>query len=353
MTGRKTLLVMCGSLGLGNSARLLGVAQAIRRRFGIKPERLRLLVCAGGKAADFWTAHARPLGAEVARLEEYAFSESQPGAARIRWAGFLRPRNAAAYLRNTLRLRALLRRERTDLALIDSDYHFLPLLLAGVPVLALSQAWDVLRRGTTGLPARSLLVERADLLFQRLAAGSVIVPCFDPPAAAGGRTVCVPLIVREEFSEQAQQPGPGGRLYVLTGGSGVGSAELLAYARRYGLPVIGSLPEPAPVLDGAGRPLIDGAAAVIVQGGLSSISECIARRKRMIVLPIEGHAEQLSNAREVERLGLGMAVAGLSDPPELLLEKLELKAGTSEGKAFPGTGGAETAAALLVERLGL
>jgi len=234
----------------------------------------------------------------------------------------------------------------------------LPLLAAGVPVIALSQAWDVVRRSqaaqhNTAIPPRSLLIERADFRFQRLVSGTVLVPCFEPGAAGNGRVIEVPLIVREEFTAVAGPARTQVPLYVLTGGSGVGSSALTDYAGRYGLPVIGSLPEPSTVLDEEGIPLIDRAAAVLVQGGLSSISECIARGKRMIVLPIESHGEQLSNALEVERLGLGMRVSQLSEPPGPLLERLERTPRAAAGTSLPGTDGAQVVAGILLKKLGL
>jgi hypothetical protein len=354
MTRQKTLLVLCGSLGMGNSARLLGIVQALRRDFRVQREELRIVVCAGGKAARFWQANAASVQAEVVTLEEYSFSPGQAGAQRIRWSGFLRLRSAAVYLRNSLRLRALLKRGPADLALIDSDYHCLPLLFAGIPIIALGQAGDVLRRqsaggGRAGLPALGMFIERLDFLFQRLVSRLVLVPSFSP-APGAGKVRFIPLIVREEFTAPEGPAPETGTLYALTGGSGIGSAALLDYAGRHGLTVIGSLPEPSPVLDGEGRPLIDRAAAVIVQGGLSSISECLARGRKMVVLPIEGHGEQFSNAAEVERLGLGLRVSELSSPPDVLLKDLE-KLRPAEPR--PGVDGAGTAAGILLETLGL
>jgi len=66
------------------------------------------------------------------------------------------------------------------------------------------------------------------------------------------------------------------------------------------------------------------AEVLVVQGGLSSISEGVALNRPMMVVPIPGHFEQKCNALQVERLGLGMAC---SDPGKLgdeILEKLLL-----------------------------
>jgi len=357
VAGTKTLLMMCASLGLGNSTRLMGVAQAIRRRFCVPPEKLRLVICAAGKAARYWNANAASVQAEVVALDEYVFS-GRRSQSRVRWSGFIRPCNAAACLRNNLRLRALLSRVAVDLALIDSDYHFLPLHFAGVPIAALGQARDVARRCEIYrrgdlVPPRSLFIEKLDFQVQRLVSRFVLVPCFEPGAARDGKVTDIPLIVREEFTASVPPAGTVAPLYIMTGGSGIGAAPLLEYARRYGLTVIWGASGPAEALDNEGRPLIDRAGAVLVQGGLSSISECIARRKKMIVFPIAGHGEQLANAITVERLGLGLRVAQLSAPPFAFLERLRLLSAKTSEPVFPRVDGAQAAAGILLKTLGL
>ncbi|MFA6091880.1 MAG: glycosyltransferase family protein [Elusimicrobiota bacterium] len=343
---------------MGNSTRLMGIAQSLRHRFRAPREKLRLVICTGGKTAAYWSENASSVQAEVVRLDDYVFSEHPSQCPRIRWSGFIRPRSAAVYLRNSLRLRALIESSAVDLALIDSDYHCLPLLLAGIPIAALGQARDVLRRYATNrhlapIPPWNMLIERLDFQFQRLISRSVLVPCFEPAAAQEGSVTALPLIVREEFTAAGRSAGPQNGLYVLTGGSGIGSAALLDYAKRYDLPVIGSFPEPSTALDIEGRPLIDRASAVIIQGGLSSISECIARQKKMIILPIEGHAEQVINAVEVERRGLGLRVSELSASPNVFLERLERISPAAPERSWPQVNGAQAAARTLIEMIGL
>lgn len=48
-----------------------------------------------------------------------------------------------------------------------------------------------------------------------------------------------------------------------------------------------------------------GSRGVIASAGFSLVSECMALRKRMLLVPVAGQYEQLLNARAVERLGLG------------------------------------------------
>ncbi|OGR61577.1 MAG: hypothetical protein A2X36_07175 [Elusimicrobia bacterium GWA2_69_24] len=355
----KTLLLACGSLGLGNSTRMLGIVQVIRHRLQASRQDLRIVVCAGGNSARFWAAHSAAAAVEVLPLDVYEFTPRQSESPRLRWSGFLRPRTAGVYLRNSLRLRSFLKANPVDLALIDSDYHCLPLLLSRTSILALGQAWDVVRRyeeirRQAEIPPASMLVERLDLRFQRLVSRRILAPSFQADASGATDITAVPLIVREEFTAPAgPEPGTGAAIHVLLSGSGIGAAPMLDYAEQYGLPVIRSLRDRDWALDAGGRPLIDRARAVIVQGGLSSISECIARRRKMLVCPIAGHAEQLANAFEVERRGLGMRTAELTLPPELLLERLDRVLAAAPKSAPPRCDGAEVVARLLLEPLGL
>lgn len=348
----KTLLMLCASLGLGNSTRLLAIVQALRRRPGARPESLRIVVGTGGNAARFWSANGPGVGAELLPLDAYEFAPPREPASRLDWSGFLRLDSLRTYARNTLALRSFLKSNRVDLAVADSDYHGLPLLASRTPLVFLGQAWDVVRRcaspeSRSGVSAASLLVERLDLFYQRRVGERILVPAFEPASSTESRVTTVPLIVREEFAAAAPPDPAAGPLRALLGGSGIGSAPLLEYARRHGLPVLQSGGDGAWALDEKGAPLIDPAPAVLIQGGLSSISECIARRKKMIVVPIDGHAEQLANAREVERLGLGVRASEPMDPPDRYLERLERLE-----PAWPRVDGAEVVARLLLRSLG-
>ena len=52
---------------------------------------------------------------------------------------------------------------------------------------------------------------------------------------------------------------------------------------------------------------------VIASAGFSLISECLSLKKKMLLLPVGGHYEQLTNAHYVERLGLGVWSKGLDE----------------------------------------
>ena len=61
--------------------------------------------------------------------------------------------------------------------------------------------------------------------------------------------------------------------------------------------------------------LADLAAArgVIASAGFSLISECMALKKKMLLLPLAGQYEQIINAHYIPRLGLGISADELDD----------------------------------------
>jgi len=79
-----------------------------------------------------------------------------------------------------------------------------------------------------------------------------------------------------------------------------------------------------------------GSRGVIASAGFSLVSECMALRKRMLLIPVAGQYEQLLNARAVERLGLGTWDPHLS-PAALsrFLDRLDRPLGEGPGILWP------------------
>ena len=74
--------------------------------------------------------------------------------------------------------------------------------------------------------------------------------------------------------------------------------------------------------------MLDQFEVVLTQGGLTSISEVIAKNKFLVVIPIKDHSEQILNAATVEDLGLGVTakLSDLDDFPKFLSKIKEKKA---------------------------
>jgi predicted glycosyltransferase len=130
------------------------------------------------------------------------------------------------------------------------------------------------------------------------------------------------LIVRREFLGEATS-STRQNVGILLSGSELEKAAFMELAVKFGLkvfsPNVSTVPSRASELDDF--------EVVFTQGGLSSISECLARDKFLVVFPLSHHPEQLLNAMEVEQLGLGLAsrLEELNHFPELLERIRETK----------------------------
>src|ERR1700722_815633 len=119
------LFFMCSGLGLVNAKRLVAIIQALREE--PRGHALGISVFAWGRALSFLRSYQDELDFEIHELRSY----------RIRmggWKNFLLgiPDFIVSYARNTIAIGAAVLRQRPKIALLDSDYHFLPFLLGRV-----------------------------------------------------------------------------------------------------------------------------------------------------------------------------------------------------------------------------
>jgi len=293
---------------MGNAARVVAIIEALRGR-------AKCHVVTWGAGRRFLEEYQRqyPTDFELTTLHDYPPAGS----------GFRPWRLLRCFAKNSLLLRRLIVRLKPAALLLDSDYHWPAYFGLAQPTVYLGQALDVLERArhTRYRPATwrewwaMLLRERLDAAYQRVFATRILVPCFFGTASSGGRVERIPLLVRREFrAPAARRPVPG-RIGVLLSGSHTEREAFCAAAARNQFTVLSLVPSRALHLDEC--------EVVIVQGGLSSISECIARGKFMVVVPIDNHPEQFLNAVEVERLGLGIRSSLYElGRPNLLLERI-------------------------------
>lgn len=295
---------------MGNASRVFAIAQAMRRKWpGVE-----IHFYSWGKGLEFLRKSLPPAsaGLHVHALAPYPWLKPSriPGVRSARMlAAFAR-----AYARNTLILRRAMRSLDPDFVLLDSDYHFGAFVFRRARLFYLGQAIDVVDRARLlgyrprGLVARLSFVacEVIDGILQRKMSDKVFVPSFleVEDVAGPGRALRVPLIVREEF-RRAGDKRASVKSVAVTSGSGIEVERIDGLVAAMGGCLftsgeqgISRLTSPEDFQAGE---------FVVIQGGLTSISECIALRKPMLVVPIRGRAEQEVNARTVERLGLGIS----------------------------------------------
>lgn len=298
----KRILLFIVGVGAGNTTRTLAWAGELKK---IAPE-IDLQIAAQGKAFELLSEH---FDVHPMRTISYG-TGSFSGLSIIR-------QNLSFPLRfreNQQLAKQYIDELRPQLILADSDFYCLGPAKRSNAMLGTINSSPVtmaqLRR--EGVPANSgfsgHVIERADEWLQRHYSDLVICPTIQPEKGLGSRVHQIPPIVRAKFAPNDQVKE---QVVAVTGGSGIGANGI--DLSRVSVPIatygseITNVPKHAEQF-GFTTTLEDemcSAKVLVVQGGFSSVSEAIASRRPVVVIPIPGHAEQIMNAREVERLGVG------------------------------------------------
>jgi len=307
---KRRILISCGGLGMGNASRVFAIAQSVCRKW---PEAEVHFFCWGVGYEFLERAISTQEGMMLLhRLEAYPWEKnsSVPGWRTLK----MFVAYARAYTRNTSMLSLAVGALDPQVILLDSDYHFFAFFGRRKKLFFLGQAIDVVARARRlGYRPKKLAArlsffacEVLDGMIQRLVSDKVFIPSFleKEDLETGSRTLRVPLIVREEF-RSAGNRAASRKTVAVTSGSGIESERIDGLVTAIGGSIF--VPEGAEPFQITSPKDFQAGEFVVIQGGLTSISECIALNKRMLVVPIRGRAEQEVNARTVERLGLGVA----------------------------------------------
>lgn len=304
---RPKVFIACAGLGMGNASRIAAVIEALEKGPFAREHGLDIHVFSWGAGYKFLDEFKKKHQAQFSLGQLCSFEPE------VNFLSYTK-----TYLKNTQILLSAHRRIKPDLIVLDSDYHFMAHLWSKKPILYIGQAGDVVRRAEDN-KTRSwsfkerlnlLIRERGDFFLQRLFADLVLVPSFDPKKLKPVKGVqFIHLIVRDEFRSRPLMTNPKNDLGILLSGSQLHKKQFVDFADKFNLNVIA--PDTHKHLIATSED-VDDFSSVIVQGGLSSISEVLARGKWLVVFPMENHPEQILNAQEIEELGFGV-MAQLSD----------------------------------------
>ncbi|MEQ8707538.1 MAG: glycosyltransferase family protein [Rhodospirillales bacterium] len=308
------VLLLVNGLGLGNSTRCHGVIQRLRDRNA----RIRIVTSGNG----LWYFKNSPDIEQVYQTGSLHYGADNGSISISRTLASVG--TALATLRsNAKMLDDILEDYRPDVVVTDSDYVFAPIRQRSIPLVALNNA-DVVRANyrrfgdaPSSVRAQYYCVETPDAIYHRLVPDLVISPTMMPDRHSDvANIVHVGPIVRKGFIAERATGVGGDRAVIMLSGSHFGTPVEME-RNILGLPVdiVGrDMPEglaPDSSIRYLGKvtetlPLLESARAVVVNGGFSAVSEVFCLRKPMVVLPVPRHAEQWSNAREIEELGVGI-----------------------------------------------
>ena len=296
---KNILLFCCAGLGMGNASRTTAVIEEIEKTFIYEQNRpTEIIIATWGAGLNFFQQYVKNSNIKITLIPLKSYNS---------W--FLYP---FIYIINSIIIQRILFLYKPSISIIDSDYHFFPFKLNRVKLLSISQAPDVVQRAKlnnyrpTNMREQLSFYfrEKLDAKIQILMADKVIVPCFlIDNTNFNKKIINIPLIVRSEFQASTTLHSDE-KIGILLSGSGIEKENFLELKKKYNFKIL----SPDQITDDfiSHSKELDKFEIIFTQGGLSSISEVIARKKFLIVFPIKNHPEQIINALEVQRLGLGV-----------------------------------------------
>lgn len=289
---RSKIVISCAGLGMGNASRIAALIEELH-----------------GFDVDVysWGAGFRFLR-EFRNIHQLNFRlfELESFSGKSLTKGFI------TYLKNCWYLRQRLSAEKIDLIIADSDYHLPGYIALSAPRWFIGQAADVIARKKKFRPRLSLrgkinffLREKLDFFFQYFCYDRIFVPSFSANHKQTGlRVQFIDLIVRKEFLN-SPNGSPSEKIGILLSGSKQGLQDFECLKENSVVEFIARGDEKTEISSVAE---MDKFHSFICQGGLSSLSELLTRKKPLFVVPLPHHPEQLLNAMEIERLGAGIKV---------------------------------------------
>lgn len=296
----KKILVSCAGLGMGNASRISAILEALNEDFALKSEQVSIHVISWG-AGYLFLKHFR----EVCGFT-FELTEIRP------YDSFSLRNFISTYLSNSRKIKKIINKINPDLMILDSDYHFLSWLMFRGPKISIAQARDVVDRishhnySPANFKERIIffLREELDAFFQKCVFDKVLIPSFYPEDS-NNKEIKIPLIVRAEFLKDDSGDMEQSQLItILLSGSQIDKDHFLKIKNRNFKIISPDLNHQSPLISRAVD--LDNSEIIFTQGGLSSISEALARKKFVVIFPINNHPEQAINSLEVEKSNAGL-----------------------------------------------
>jgi len=315
------LLFCCAGLGMGNASRIVAIIEELIK---LKKSDInfQITVLTWGAGFDFFHQYIKysHINIKLIPLSPY-----------LNWHHYL-----PNYFANSWKIYRETNRLNYHLVVIDSDYHFIPYIIKRLKCISISQAADVIFRSQVHQYQPKNIIEKItffireklDATLQSFFANKVLIPCFHPQnSQTNPNEIRIPLIVRKEFLKNHNESIAPDTIGVLLSGSGIEKEKFLNLKNQFNITIISPERNKEDFICHANE--LDKFQIIFTQGGLSSISEAIAKEKFVVVFPIKNHPEQILNALEVEKSGRGL-MANINQLEQfdkfkkILLEKMQV-----------------------------
>ena len=300
----KRVLFLVNGYGLGNSTRIHSIIQRIDQKYQID-------IFGYGNSVEYFKQVSRIQNIFQSLPLEYGLKQG-----KIDTFSTIRKlfSNFKAIYKNRQSLRRVLQSHTYNLIVADSNFS--AVFLKNRPKLISINNADRVIKSACKIKKRfylvSWLIEWADYIYNRIAPDLVISPFFEPYKNKG-KFQHTALMVRKEFvTARSHTPPKKHHVLVVPSGASINTSVSLNHDKTdYDISVIGNQITISGKIKKHNRvfntsSLMKSATIVVVNGGLSSISEALAMAKPMIVIPLKGHLEQKINTAWIKERNLGL-----------------------------------------------
>jgi uncharacterized protein (TIGR00661 family) len=323
----KKILISCAGLGMGNASRISSLLESLVEQSSARDIKISLKVLSWGAGHAFLKEFKKECSFDFELTELKKFSN-------LSILNFIR-----TFASNSVKLSHEINHFLPDIIILDSDYHLPGYFFKKCPRIFIGQAIDVLERAKTNNYQFQSFAERLNMFFrekldsiyQLIVSDAVIVPSFNLRPSNNPKIKKVSLIIRKEFLMTKAVQVTANKIAILLSGSEIDKEFFLTIEKTYNIKIFTPNNYQSSFLSHSSE--LDEYDVIFTQGGLTSISEVLSRKKFLVVFPIQNHPEQILNAIEVEKMGLGMR-AHLSDlndfktfSKKVLKKKTEMKTG--------------------------
>ena len=320
----KRILFLVNGYGLGNSTRVHSIIQHIDQKFKID-------IFGYGNSVEYFKQVSQAQNIFQSFPLEYGLKKGKIDI--LKTAGKLF-QNFKAIYKSREKLKEILQFQTYSLIVADSNFS--TVFLKNRPKLISINNADRIIKSAVKIKKRfylaSWLIEWADFIYNSIVPDTVISPFFEPLDSKTHKKAKfkhTALMVRKEFlnSQSASSPTRHHVLIVPSGASINTNLSLKHEKADYDISIIGEKITSLGEIKKHGKVfntsyLMKQATIVVVNGGLSSISEALAMAKPMIVIPVKGHLEQKINADWIQEHNLGL-VSSWEQLKESILEMIK------------------------------
>jgi len=311
----KKILFLVNGLGLGNSTRCYAVIQRLKELNN------KIYVVTSGNGEWFFKDKVE---IENLYLNEPIHYGSENQKLSIKKTLITIPKIINTIRKNSQELIKIINEVRPNVIVTDSVYAFSNIRKFDIPIVALNNAdltkdyFKTLSNKPRSIYGQFYFVEQLDYLYHKIIPDVVISPCFlDSDLkkdASINKIKRVGPIVRLGIKKRVKRQNKRGAIMLSGSNFGV-EINLKNKNQKFELDIIGR-DKPQNWVDKEGIffhgkvknniDLINNIDFCVVNGGFSALSELYWACIPMIVVPVPNHAEQWTNAKQIERSGTGM-----------------------------------------------